>query len=365
MKLSVIIPVYNVEDYIKKCVVSLQQQDLAQEEYELIIINDGSTDNSRLVVFELMRSFTNIVFIEQENKGVSKARDAGIDKARGKYLLFIDPDDYVETNSFARMLTTANQQQAEIVFLGYQFRNADNTVRKEIYYTAFQGKSYTGIDAYSISRGDGYTDPDRSVAILYERKFINQYQLRYIPDVPYLEDGEFLARVLCLAGSCIFEGNPFYIRTTRLGSATNSRMFFSDKAANGFIIAAENLFNFQQKEELTINQKEFLNQPVCKFILLAVNASFKNNGAFKFKAVVEMLQEKGLRKCALKGCISVYKKEGYIYNLSPRLYAIYKFAWSVKESAKRKLLRQLSITTIVSRCKSSFFRTALNKSNKA
>lgn len=348
IQLSVIIPVYNVEAYLKKCVLSLQHQDIPREQYELIIINDGSPDDSRGVVLELMQSFPNIIFIDQENKGVSKARNAGIDKARGKYLLFIDPDDYVETNSFARILKATDQQKAQIVFLGYQFLNADNSVRKEIYYEAFQGKSYPGIQGYSISRGDGYTDPDRSVAILYERQFINQHQLRYLPNVPYLEDGEFLARVFCLADKCIFEGNPFYIRTTRPGSATNSRMFFSDEAANGFIIAAENLFKFRQKRELSIVQKEFLNQPVCKFILLAVNASFKNKGVFKFKQVVEILQEKGLKKCPLKGCISVYKKEGHIYNLSPRLYAIYKFAWSVKESVKRKLLRQFSITTIVS-----------------
>ena len=339
IQLSVIIPVYNVEAYIKKCVLSLQHQDISQEEIELIIINDGSPDNCKGVVLELMQSFPNIIFIDQENKGVSKARNAGIDKSRGKYLLFIDPDDYVAPNAFSRILKTSNQQHAEIVFLGYQFLNADDTVRKEIYYEDFQGKSYPGIEAYSLSRGDGYTDPDRSVAILYERQFINHHQLRYLPDGPYLEDGEFLARVLCLAGKCIFEGNPFYIRTTRPGSATNSRMFFSDKAVSGFIKAAENLFEFQQKKELFTLQKEFLNQPVCKFILLAVNASFKNKGAFTFNTVVKILKEKGMKECELKGCISVYKKEGYIYNLSPWLYATYKLGWSVKESAKRKLLK--------------------------
>ena len=141
IQLSVIIPVYNVEAYIKKCVLSLQHQDISQEEIELIIINDGSPDNCKGVVLELMQSFPNIIFIDQENKGVSKARNAGIDKSRGKYLLFIDPDDYVAPNAFSRILKTSNQQHAEIVFLGYQFLNADDTVRKEMYYEDFHGKS--------------------------------------------------------------------------------------------------------------------------------------------------------------------------------------------------------------------------------
>ena len=340
MRLSIVIPVYNVADYIKKCVDSLEQQDIPQATYELIIINDGSPDNSKEVVLQLMKQYNNIVFIDQENQGVSKARNAGIEKARGKYLVFIDPDDYVATNSFCGVLKSADDSQAQITFLGYKFLNEDNTVRKEILFTELKDKVFPGIAAYGLSRGDGTTDPDRSVAILYENAFINKYNIRYLSEVPYLEDGEFLARVLCMAERCIFPGGPFYIRTTRPGSATNSRLFYSDRAILGFIKAAGNLFKFQQQQLLSEGQRLFLNQPVTKFILLAANSSLKKDNAISLNDVVAALEKQRLRKCPLEGCKYVYKREGFFYNLSPMVYKIYKFCWSIVQAVFLRLLNK-------------------------
>ena len=339
LRLSIIIPVYNVADYIEKCVDSLEQQDIPVEEYELIIINDGSPDNSKEVVLNLMKQYKNIVFIDQENQGVSAARNAGIAKARAKYLVFIDPDDYVAINSFGRVLESADDMHAQITFLGYKFLNADNSVRKEILFTALKDKVFPGIEAYGLSRGDGTTDPDRSVAILYERAFVNKYDIRYLSEVPYLEDGEFLARVLCMAERCIFQDEPYYIRTTRLGSATNSRLFYSDRAINGFIKAASNLFKFQQQQLLSGSQQQFLNQPVAKFILLAANSSLKRDNAIGLNEVVAALKRQGIDKCPVKGCKNVYKWNGFFYNLSPLVYTIYKFCSTIIKSVFLRLLK--------------------------
>ena len=339
LRLSIIIPLYNVAEFIERCVLSLEQQDIAKEEYELIMINDGSPDNSREVVLGLMQQFKNIVFIEQENKGVSLARNAGIDKALGRYLLFIDPDDYIAPNRLKRVLKTAEDQDAQITFLGYRFLLEDNTVKKEILFNEYSNKLYVGIEAYPLSRGDGTTDPDRSVAILYERAFMNRYDIRYIADIPYLEDGEFLARVLCLATKCIFEGNPFYIRTTRPGSATHSRLFHSGRAIKGFVKSADNLFQFQQNKQLTSRQRIFLNQPICKFMLLAIYAGLNNDDGVKLKDVVADLKNKGLHKCPLKGCKKVYKRDGFFFNLSPWIYAVYKPVWSIFQLLSIRLLK--------------------------
>lgn len=337
MTLSVIIPVYNVEEYVEKCIRSLQEQDIDKSLYEIIVINDGSPDNSREVVLKLMQEYSNIVFIDQVNKGVSLARNAGIDKASGTYLLFIDPDDYVEHNSFSRILAKAEQQKAQITFLGFKFLKEDGTVKNEILLAENKDKLYPGVEAYHISRGDGKTDPDRSVAILFDRQFINNYQFRYLSGVPYLEDGEFIARVFCMAERCIFEGGPFYIRTTRKGSATNSRLFHTDKSVTGLIKAAKNLFLFQQQPQLTTAQKIFLNQPVCKFVLLAATASLSNEGSLRLKDVTGEFKAIGLKKFDLSGCKSVYRREGFFYNLSPRVYAVYKPIWSVIESVLFRL----------------------------
>lgn len=327
MKLSIIIPVYNVEKYIEKCILSLQHQDIPVSDYELIIINDGSPDNSREVIIRLAAQYNNIVFIEQENKGVSLARNAGIDRAGGEYLLFIDPDDYVEANSFSRIWKDAYESNAEVVFLGYTFLNSDDSVRKEILFTQEKGKVYPGIIAYHISRGDGTTDPDRSVAILFQRDFMNKANIYYIPNIPYLEDGEFLARVMCLAKQCIFSGNPFYFRTTRPGSATNSGLFYSDKAIDGFFNAANNLKEFKKTYILNKAQDNFINQPITKFTLLIVQACVKKGYYNKYKLIKERLKINSLNKIEIKGCSVFYYKYGLLFNISNDLFY---YTWRIR-----------------------------------
>ena len=323
MQLSIIIPVYNVEAYIEKCITSLQNQDIPKEAYEIIIINDGSPDNSRQVVLDLMQQFSNIVFIEQVNKGVSMARNAGMDRAVGKYFLFIDPDDYVEPNSFARVLKAADDDQAEVAFLGFTFLNVDNSVKMEMNFPSFKNKAYTGIEAYYNSRINITVDPDRTVAILFKRDFINEAGLRYISEIPYLEDGEFIARILCMAERCIFEGNSFYIRTTRIGSATNSNLFYTDRSINGFIRGAINLKVFSQSTILSEEQRTFMNQPLSKFTLLAIESSAKISNFKKLLFVKKKFVENGLGTLSLAGVLWPYSTYARMYNISPFMFIIY------------------------------------------
>ena len=107
IKLSIIVPAYKVEAYIEKCIRSLEDQDLPKDEYEIIVINDGSPDRCREIVEELQKEFSNIILINQENQGVSMARNNGIANAQGKYIMPIDPDDYVLPNSFGSIIKRA------------------------------------------------------------------------------------------------------------------------------------------------------------------------------------------------------------------------------------------------------------------
>ena len=167
MRLSIIIPVYNVAEYIEKCVYSLLQQDIPTEEFEIIIINDGSPDNSREVVMNLMKTVNNIVFIDQENRGVSMARNAGIAKAKGEFILPVDPDDYILPNTLKINLEHAEKNNLDVLYLSFEILNAAG---KPVWHTdyAIQEKQvYPGVDGYFAARGKGIRDPDRSWAILY------------------------------------------------------------------------------------------------------------------------------------------------------------------------------------------------------
>jgi glycosyltransferase involved in cell wall biosynthesis len=318
---------YNVEPYVERCLRSLQKQDISRDSYEIICINDGSPDNSKAVVKRLQEEYKNIILIDQENQGVSRARNNGIAKAIGKYLLFIDPDDFVDPNSFGRILKLAEQHDAHVSFLGFTFLNEDCTIRKTMYNKDHQGEVFSGPAAYKLSREDGTTDPDRMWAVLYNRKFIDQNNLHYLPDVPYLEDGELIARIMCLAERCVFDGHSFYQRTTRPGSATNSKLFHTEKAGEGFVLAAGNLRKFQLKQDLNEEQIIFLNQPIVKFVTLAIKSCMGKNCFSRIRLRKRALNEVGLKQVNVKGCNKMYNFFGRIYNFSPFLLGPATFIW--------------------------------------
>ena len=98
MKISLIIPVYNVEQYLEKCLLSCLDQDLPQSDYEIIVVNDGSPDGSLAIAERIAATATNITVVSQENGGLSAARNTGLEIAKGKYVWFIDSDDTIKKN---------------------------------------------------------------------------------------------------------------------------------------------------------------------------------------------------------------------------------------------------------------------------
>ena len=115
MKLSIIVPVYNVEKYIARCIDSLLNQNMDFNEYEILIIDDGSTDNSLAIAQEYLEFKSNIFIHSQINSGVGATRNRGIDLARGEYIYFIDPDDYIVTNILKSLITNIDRKKLEIL----------------------------------------------------------------------------------------------------------------------------------------------------------------------------------------------------------------------------------------------------------
>ena len=102
--LSIVVPVYNVDRYLDECMESLVTQDIDSSEYEVICVNDGSTDNSGNILDKYAKRYCNVIVINKSNGGVSTARNMGIDNAQGKYIWFIDSDDFILKNSLSSML---------------------------------------------------------------------------------------------------------------------------------------------------------------------------------------------------------------------------------------------------------------------
>jgi glycosyltransferase involved in cell wall biosynthesis len=115
MKLSIVIPLYNKGKYIERCLRSLLAQDLPQNQYEIIVVDDGSTDTGGTIALNYSYIHTNVHFFTQQNKGVGAARNRGLDIAIGSYVYFMDADDYLAENIFKRLVCLCIDKELEIL----------------------------------------------------------------------------------------------------------------------------------------------------------------------------------------------------------------------------------------------------------
>lgn len=118
-KISIIVPVYNVEEYLKKCIESLVNQSIVEK--EIIFVNDGSTDNSYSILEMYKKMYPEIIILNKENGGLSSARNAGIEIAKGDYIGFVDSDDYVDEKMFELMVNHSEEKNADMVICKHKW----------------------------------------------------------------------------------------------------------------------------------------------------------------------------------------------------------------------------------------------------
>lgn len=122
-KISIIVPIYNVEKYLARCIDSILIQTF--EDFELILVNDGSTDNSGKICEEYKCRDKRIKVIHKENKGVSSARNTGIKNSLGEYIYFIDPDDWIEKNAIETLYKLAKKENYDLIQFKYIVNDKD------------------------------------------------------------------------------------------------------------------------------------------------------------------------------------------------------------------------------------------------
>ena len=123
MKLSIIVPIYKVEKFLPKCIDSILEQ--TYSEFELILVDDGSPDYCPQICDEYAQKDNRIIVIHQKNSGVSVARNIGLKKASGKYIGFVDPDDFVAPEMFEKMVQVMDDSNVELVVCGYDYYNEE------------------------------------------------------------------------------------------------------------------------------------------------------------------------------------------------------------------------------------------------
>lgn len=188
MKLSIITPVYNVEKYLEKCLDSLLTQGLNSDDYEIIVVNDGSTDSSLQIAERYKSIHDNIIVLSQKNQGISVARNSGLSIARGKYIYFIDPDDYLLHNSLARLLDIAIINDADVV--SFKSKEVKETYDEKILdfkepKDAFISSPMTGI---AVDKKNLLPIFMTAWFFFVKRDLLNSLNLSFIPKLRYCED---------------------------------------------------------------------------------------------------------------------------------------------------------------------------------
>jgi len=196
MQLSFIIPLFNTQAYITKCISSLYEQSLDEKEFEIIVVNDGSTDQSAALIEQHFGHRPNLHLFTQANQGESVARNLGLEKASGDYILFVDADDFLFPNTLSPLLKKANDLQLDM--LRFEFAYVDTSDSYTCDALLIKERS---LCAEHILKGTqlyarAFYGTLNCWTILYSRQFLKQEGLQFHPQIQSGEDAEFVFRTL-------------------------------------------------------------------------------------------------------------------------------------------------------------------------
>jgi len=236
MRLSIIIPVYNVEAYIGECLQSVVQQDISSNEYEVIVINDGSTDNSATILHEFAKQHPNIVVLNQANAGVSTARNAGIEIAQGDYMMFVDSDDYIEPNSLSNLLSFAEQNNVDLLQYGCNIirpntnQTTDNQTLSSTVFNTKEEYVNTHFFAKEIWNAEMWR-------FLFKNSFTKEKDILFCKEITMGEDQLFTLQHIFYANKIASIPSKIYNYRIREGSAVNTS--FYNHAVSQLMVAAK------------------------------------------------------------------------------------------------------------------------------
>lgn len=216
--LTIIIPVYNVERYLPYCLESVVQQDL--DDYEVILVDDGSTDGSRIICDEYAARYPQFRVIHQKNQGVASARNRGITESKGKYLMFLDSDDFLVPGSLPQVLAKALQQDIDVACFNTISGERDVLVTKNF------STDNSELKTSHVMNGDEYIASHNFFATVWwyitKREYLQSLNLTF-PEGHRLEDGSFTPFVLLHANRIMHIDTSVYCYVIQPGSIMHNK----------------------------------------------------------------------------------------------------------------------------------------------
>jgi len=206
--LSFIIPIYNAQVHLPECLDSILKQDIATDDYEIICVNDGSRDSSLSILQRYGKTHTNIRIIDKENGGVTTARNAGLEAARGEYIWFVDADDFLKENILGKLRRKIRETAPDRLIVGcYTFE--DQLTEAELGSLRNNTLSHNGPGQDSVVW-----------RTLFRRAFLQEHGLCFChPELTHGEDGLFMYEAGAFHPSSAEIAEPVYFYRVHSGSA--------------------------------------------------------------------------------------------------------------------------------------------------
>ena len=267
--ISVIIPVYNSENTIEKCVRSLKDQTCG--DFEVIAVDDGSSDKSMEVYTDCTEGDDRFRLLRNEKKGVSSARNTGIRAAKGEWLFFLDSDDWLEKDSFKVLLAMAKQNNSDITAMEY-VKEFNGVTEKHEFYR--EPKRWSGDEMTEFIRASliPQTGIGMSTSKLIRRSLLVDNDIYYSEELSAAEDAELMVRCCSKAGSASYI--PYYGYRYMIGTGSAVRSFREDYA-DRYIKSLSKIEEFISSDDKLNGLKETYYSCVLYHLLLCVvNYSF-------------------------------------------------------------------------------------------
>lgn len=260
---SIVVPVYNVELYFEKCLLScFNQEQVSEDDYEIIIVNDGTKDNSIGLAKKIVQNYSqhHIKFIERENGGLSAARNTGLTHVEGKYVWFVDADDWIANDALFSLKEKINyNNNPEIITFTHLTAYGDGTFSKKV----LGGTDY-------LSSGFDFLSKNLFLSAcrcIYLTDFLKQNNFTFKEGILW-EDSEFNLRAYSLVKNHYFYNKPLYYYLRRASSITTNGTSY--KMVNSWFIKIDSVYSYFKDKKLTTSELNIINYHLATTIVAAV-----------------------------------------------------------------------------------------------